>query len=270
VQFRFKALQKMREPDELDTVILLARPRGWILTLVVLIVVAGAGVWACAGQIPRTLTADGLVTHPLGVSQLQTAYAGQVSQLSVAPGDPVTKGQVVLDITGQSGPVQPVASPFTGTVISVDAAVGQVVAAGSTVLTVERTDGPDDRLVAMVFVPASQTAGLRPGDPADVAVSSAPAAAFGLVRGRVVSVGKYPLTRQALGNLLGGDLAANNFASVADPELVVLDMDRDPKTASGYAWTSVTGPPGPLSSQVSVTATITVANERPINLVLGR
>lgn len=270
MQFRFKALQKMREPDELDTVILLARPRGWILTFVVLIVVAGACAWAYVGQIPRTLTADGLVTHPLGVSQLQTAYAGQVSQLSVAPGDHVTTGQVVLDVIGQSGRVQPVASPFTGTVISLDAAAGQVVAAGSTVLTVERTDGPNDRLVAMVFVPASQTAGLRPGDPADIAVSSAPAAAFGLVRGQVVSVGKYPLTRQALGNLLGGDLAAGNFASVADPELVVLDMIRDPKTVSGYAWTSVKGPPGPLSSQVSATATITVANERPINLVLGQ
>jgi len=50
----------------------------------------------------------------------------------------------------------------------------------------------------------------------------------------------------------------------------LLDMIRDPKTVSGYAWTSVKGPPGPLRSQVSVTATITVADERPINLVLGQ
>jgi multidrug efflux pump subunit AcrA (membrane-fusion protein) len=270
MQFRFKALQKMREPDELDTVILLARPRGWILSIVVLIVVAGAGVWACAGQIPRTVTADGLVTHPLGVTQLQTAYGGQVSQLSVSPGDHVTKGQVVLNVTGQANTLQPVTSPFTGTVISVEAAVGQVVAVGSTVLTVERTDGPNDRLVAMVFAPASQTAGLRPGDPADLAVSSAPSAAFGLMLGQVASVGQYPLTRQALGNLLGGDVAAGNFASVPDPELVVVNLTRDPKTVSGYAWTSVNGPPSPLTSQVSVTATITVSNEHPINLVLGR
>jgi multidrug efflux pump subunit AcrA (membrane-fusion protein) len=270
MQFRFKALQKMREPDELDTVILLARPRGWIATFVVAIVVAGAGAWAFLGQIPRTVTAGGLLTHPLGISQLQAMYSGQVSQLSVGPGDQVTKSQVVLDVIDSSGRVQPVASPFTGTVISVDAAAGQVIAAGSTVLTVERTDAPDDRLVAMIFVPASQAGGLRPGDPADIAVSSAPAAAFGLVRGQVLSVGRYPLTQQALGNLLGGDLSAGSLASMADPELVVLDMARDPKTASGYAWTSATGSPGPLTSQVSVTATITISNERPINLVLGR
>ena len=50
MQFRFTALRKMRAPDELDTTILLARPRAWIATLVVLIVVAGAGVWAFLGQ----------------------------------------------------------------------------------------------------------------------------------------------------------------------------------------------------------------------------
>jgi multidrug efflux pump subunit AcrA (membrane-fusion protein) len=270
VQFRFKALQKQREPDELDTVILLARPRGWIAAFVVLIVVAGAAVWAFLGQIPRTLTANGLLTHPLGVSQLQTMYTGQVGQVSVGPGDRVTKGQVVLDVIGPSGRAQPVVSQFTGTVISVDATAGQVITAGSTVLTVERTDAPGDRLVTMVIVPASQAVGVRPGDAANITVSSEPAAAFGLLRGRVVSVSRYPLTRQSLGNLLGGDLAARSFASVTDPELVVLDMVRDSKTASGYAWTSVSGPPGRLSSQVPVSATITVTSERPINLVLGR
>ena len=127
MQFRFKALQRMREPDELDTVILLAKPRGWIAAFVVLIVVAGACVWAFTGQIPRTLTATGLLTHPLGVSQLQTMYAGQVSQLSVAPQERVTAGETVMTVTDQAGQKHSVVSPFTGTVISVATAAGQVV-----------------------------------------------------------------------------------------------------------------------------------------------
>jgi hypothetical protein len=120
----------------------------------------------------------------------------------------------------------------------------------------------------MVFVPASQAAGLRPGDEADISVSTAPAAAFGLLRGQVVSVSPYPLTKEALGILLGGQLAASQFASVSNPELVVINMVRDPKTASGFAWTSAAGSPGPLRSQVPVTAAITIGSERPINLVL--
>jgi multidrug efflux pump subunit AcrA (membrane-fusion protein) len=270
MQFRFKALQRMREPDELDTVILLANPRGWIAAFVVLIVVAGACVWAFAGQIPRTLTASGLLTHPLGVSQLQTMFTGQISQLSVVPEERVTAGQTVMSVTDPAGQTHPVVSPFTGTVISVATTAGQVVSAGSTVLTVERTDAPGDHLLAMVFVPASQAIGVRPGDPVDIAVSSDPAPVFGLLRGRVVSVSPYPLTQGALDTLLGGDLAARSFATVTDPQLVVIDMVRDPKTASGYAWTSAAGPPGGLRSQVTVTASINLGSERPVNLVLGR
>jgi multidrug efflux pump subunit AcrA (membrane-fusion protein) len=270
MQFRFKALLKMREPDELDTVIRLARPRGWIATFVVLIVLAGACVWAFLGQIPRTVTAGGLLTHPLGVSQLQTMDTGQVSQLSVTPGSRVTAGQTVMAVTDPAGRTAPVVSPFTGTVIGVAAADGQFVTVGSTVLTVERTDAPDDRLLAMVFVPAGQAIGVRPGDPVDITVSSEPAAVFGLLRGRVASVSPYPLTQQALDTLLGGELAAQAYSSVTDPQLVVIDMVRDPRTASGYAWTSAAGPPGKLRSQVAVTAAISLGSERPVSLIVGR
>ncbi len=268
MQYRFKALLRQREPDELDTVILLAKPRSWLAVAVILAVLSGVGVWSFVGQVPRTLTAAGLLTHPLGVSGLQTKYTGQVSQLSVAPGDRVTAGQTVLTVTGMTGRPNPVVSPFTGTVVSVNTAAGQVVTAGETMLTVERTDDPGDHLLTMVFVPASQAAGLRPGDQADISVSTAPAATFGLLRGQVVSVSPYPLTREALGTLLGGQLAASQFASVSSPELVVINMVRDPKTASGFAWTSAAGSPGPLRSQVPVTAAITIGSERPINLVL--
>ena len=101
-------------------------------------------------------------------------------------------------------------------------------------------------------------------------MSSDPAPVFGLLRGRVVSVSPYPLSQGALDTLLGGDLATRNFVTVTDPQLVVIDMVRDAKTASGYAWTSASGPPGGLRSQVAVTASINLGSERPVNLIIGR
>ena len=54
MNFRFKALQRMREPDELDSPTLLAAPRGWIAVFVVLIIMIGAGTWVFAGRLPIT------------------------------------------------------------------------------------------------------------------------------------------------------------------------------------------------------------------------
>ena len=153
MEFRFKALQRMRAPDEIDTPIILAAPRGWIAVFVVMIAMAGAAVWAFAGRLPISVSATGLLSHSRGISVLQSPVAGMVRRVLVVPGEQITSGQTVADI-GSAAQPQPVISPFSGRVVEVAAAAGQVVGPGSAVLTVERSDGPDDRLVALLFVPA--------------------------------------------------------------------------------------------------------------------
>jgi biotin carboxyl carrier protein len=268
VNFRFKALQAAREPDELDAPTLLARPRGWIAVLSVLIVTAGAGVWAFAGTLPRTVTATGLLTHPNGVSAVQSLYAGQVVDVWASPGGTVHTGQPVAELVDVMGRHRQVLSPHEGTVVNVSVAGGQVVPSGGEVLTLERTDGPDDRLLAMLFVPADTAVGITRGQPVDLAVSSAPPAAFGVLKGRVTSVSAYPLSTAALTALLGGQ--TGSLANGGAMKVVVVDLVRDPGTASGYGWSTRTGFPHALQSQAKVSGTITLGSQSPIRFVLGR
>lgn len=266
MNFRFKALQAAREPDELDAPTLLARPRGWIAVLSVLIVTVGAGVWAFAGTLPRTVTATGVLTHPGGVSVVQSLYAGQVRHVWAAPGGLVRAGQPVADLVDTLGRSRQVTSPYAGAVVNVSVSGGQVIEIGGEVLTVERTDAPDDRLLAMLFVPADVAVGITRGQPVDLAVSSAPPAAFGVLKGRVTSVGAYPLSTAALAALLGGQTAGIS----GSVRLVVVDLVRDTTTPSGYGWSTRTGFPHPLQSQAKVSGTITLGSQSPIRFVLGR
>jgi hypothetical protein len=122
----------------------------------------------------------------------------------------------------------------------------------------------------MLFVPATQAVGMHPGSPVDLAVSTAPPSAFGLLRGRVTSVSAYPLTASAVAGLVGGELAARPYLSGPPPRLVLVDLLSDPGTRSGYAWSTMTGPPQPLASQVSVSGTVTLGGKTPLSLILGR
>jgi hypothetical protein len=122
----------------------------------------------------------------------------------------------------------------------------------------------------MVFVSSDRAASLHPGAPVDLSVSTAPPAAFGLLRGRVSSVSPYPLTQEALNGLLGGELAASQFVSHSAPRLVIVDLIPDPGTRTGYAWSTTNGPPVLLSSQVTVSATVNLGSQTPFDLVLGR
>ncbi|MEU3369414.1 HlyD family efflux transporter periplasmic adaptor subunit [Streptomyces sp. NPDC006711] len=270
MNFRYKALQRMREPDELDSPTLLAAPRGWIAVFVVMIIMAGASLWAFRGSLPISVSAPGLLTRPLGSAQVQSPVPGTVTQLLVRATDSVAAGQPVARVRSADGTSSPVTSPFAGHVVGLGVSEGQVIPAGSTLATVERTDAADDRIVAMVFVPAARAVGLVPGRPVDLSVSSAPAGVFGLLRGRITSVSPYPLTSGELTGLVGGDLAARSYAATSAPRLVVVDLVRSSATRSGYAWSTTDGPPHALDTQVSVQATINLGSQTPFSLILGR
>ncbi|MEV6791461.1 HlyD family efflux transporter periplasmic adaptor subunit [Streptomyces sp. NPDC051320] len=270
MNFRFKALQRMREPDELDSPTLLAAPRGWIAVFVVMIIMAGATLWAFQGSLPISVSAPGLLTRPLGSASVQSPVPGTVRRVLVHVKGTVAEGQPVATIEGADGRSTDVTSPFSGHVVGLGVSQGQVVPAGSSVATVERTDASDDRMVAMVFVPAARAVGLAPGKSVDLSVSTAPPRSFGLLRGRISSVSPYPLTSGELSGLVGGELAARSYVSTSPPRLVVVDLVKDAGTTSGYAWSTTNGPPSPLSTQVSVKATINLGSQTPFNLILGR
>ncbi|MCY0920353.1 HlyD family efflux transporter periplasmic adaptor subunit [Streptomyces sp. H27-G5] len=270
MKFRYQALQRKREPDELDAAVMLAAPRGWIAVFVVLIVMVGACVWAVLARLDITVDAPGVLTHPGGTSQVQSPYTGMAQDLLVRPADEVRAGQPVARLADRDGKIQTITSPFAGKVISATLTTGQFVPAGATVATVERTDLPGDRLVALVFVPADRAARLVPGRPVDLNVSTAPPAVYGLLRGTVTHVDPYPLTREGLAAIAGGELAAQSFQQDQAPRLVTVDLIPASGSASGYAWSSAKPPPIRLSSQTSVSASIELRTQSPFDLVLGR
>lgn len=268
--FRFKALARMREPDELDAPTILAAPRGWVTVFVVLIVTVAAMAWMVTGRLQRTVSANGLITRPEGAAQVQSLYAGLVGSVQVRVGTYVSAGQDLATVLNSRGAAREVTSPFAGQVVSIAVSSGQVIAAGSPVITMERIGVGSNTLVAMLFVSSADSAGIAPGESVRLSVSSAPAAAFGLLRGRVSTVSQYPLTGLEIGALVGGDLPIGPLQAGGAPYLVTVSLVTDPGTASGYAWTTAGGPPTPLALQVPATGSVTLGTFAPITLLFSR
>ncbi|GEM_PF-528246 len=268
--FRFKALAKMREPDELDAPTILAAPRGWVTVFVILIVTVAAVAWMLVGRLEQTVSAKGLITRPQGAAQVQSQYPGLVGSIEVKVGGYVSSGEVLATVLGQGGAAaHDVISPFAGQVVSIGVSTGEVIGTGSPVVTMELTGG-DDQLVGMLFVSSADVAGIFPGQSVTLAVSSAPAAAFGLLRGRVASVSQYPLTALEINALVGGDLPIGPLEAGGAPYLVTVKLTADHETATGYAWTTADGPPTALALQVPATGTVTLGSYAPITLLFGK
>lgn len=269
MSFRFKALAKQRQADALDTPTVLTSPRDWLALLCLAAVTITAVVWAVFGRLPRTATVAGVITGPDGTAQVQSLYQGMVTAVDVSSGDQVSAGQEVAVVTDAAGASHQVVSRFSGQVISLQVADGQVVGPGLTLAIVERDVTGGGQRVAMLFASASQAAGIAPGESVGLTVASVPSAAFGLLRGQVLTVSKFPLTAAELSARFTGVVPAGTLAADAGELLVTVSLQRDGRTASGYSWTTAAGPPQALPLSASVTGAIALGGQAPMSMLFG-
>lgn len=269
MKYRFKALAKQRAADELDTPAVLTSPRGWLTLCCLATVTLAAVAWAVFGRLPQTVTADGIITSPDGVTQVQSLYTGMVTGVRANVGGQIQAGQDVAVVADASGASHQVISLFAGQVISLEVTEGEVIGTGTTVATVERSAPQAGQFVAVLFASPSQVAGIVPGESVGLSVESAPSVAFGLLRGRVLTVSQFPLTGSEISALFAGIISAGTLVADEGKLLVTVSLRRDSRTVSGYSWTTAAGPPQALPLLVPVTGTIALAEQAPITLLFS-
>lgn len=96
--FRKVALERLSSPEQLDQLMQVTTPRGWLSLVAVGILLSGAMVWGFVGSIPVEAGGEGILLRQGGVSDLVVRGQGQVESVLVTVGDQVEKGQVVATL----------------------------------------------------------------------------------------------------------------------------------------------------------------------------
>lgn len=267
MQFRQKALAKLQSPEELDIPVRFARPQGWFV-LAVTVVLMGAGVfWAVTGTVSPKVTAAGILTHGEGSYVLQSPLAGQVAAVYAKQGDTLPAGAPVLSVL-QNGKPQIVRLLAAGRVIQLPVKIGAVVTAGTDLASVERVEHPDDPLLAVLYASQSNAQTIPAGAMVDLTVQAVPTHPYGTLRGKVVSVGRVPQSRSDITGFLGDSDLGSVFAAHGQPVVVVVELDRSSATRSGYRWSGGSGPPFQMQSTLLVSGAVHLATQRPIDWIL--
>ncbi|MET9603428.1 hypothetical protein ABZZ17_00025 [Streptomyces sp. NPDC006512] len=267
MQFRQKALSKLQSPEELDLPVRFARPQGRLVLAVTVIVMAAASFWAFTGTVSSKLSAPGILTRAEGSYVLQTPVAGQVTAVLAEEGRLLDAGAPLLTVRTEQGD-RPVRVVTAGRLTALVAKVGSVVATGADVATVERVKDPRDPLVAVLYVPGAGGPAIPVGAEVDLSVQSVPHQRFGMLRGRVETVGRAPQTRAQIGGFLGDDALAEQFSRQGDQVIAVLVRLEPSSTPSGYRWSSGDGPPYDVESRTPVTGSVHLVEQRPVDWLL--
>ncbi|MGH9522023.1 MAG: NHLP bacteriocin system secretion protein, partial [Terriglobales bacterium] len=96
--FRKQALDRMASPDRLDEAIEIVSPKDWLLLFAAAVVATLVIVWSIWGQVPTTLTAQGIIIRPRKVVDIQSQAAGKITGLNLHVGQEVHAGDVIATL----------------------------------------------------------------------------------------------------------------------------------------------------------------------------
>jgi HlyD family secretion protein len=158
-----------------------------------------------------------------------------------------------------------VVSPVAGQVLELTADRGDVVSPASPILSVEVQS---ETLVAVLFIPAGEGKQVQRGMAARVSPATAKKEEYGYLVGRVTHVAPFLSTSRGMQRLLGNEQLVNKLVQEGPLLRVDVGLIEDPRTPTGYRWSSSQGPPGRLTSGTLGEGSVVVRQDRPISLLL--
>jgi len=258
--FRPAALERMSSPEQLDRLMPVTSPRGWVALSALGIIFLATFLWGLFGAVYTTAEGKGILIRPLGVKSVVAPVGGVVSEVLVRPGDMVEARQRVAQLD-----VHSLYSTYAGRVLEVFVHEGSAVERGTILLTVEP---PSSKLEAVIYVPVGDGEKVEPGMQVDLVPSTAKKSEFGYLLGTVTRVGRFPASHKAMLRLLENEELVQELTQESACLQIWAELVPDRTTASGYRWSSSKGPPAPLYSGTPCRARITVREQRPIRLLV--
>ena len=97
--FSKEALDKMRSPERLDTVLLITTPVGWMGLISVAVMLLSVVIWSIFGSFTVKADGMGLIMDPFGVAKISVLSGGTLDNIYVHPGEEVKKGDLIAHVT---------------------------------------------------------------------------------------------------------------------------------------------------------------------------
>jgi hypothetical protein len=206
--FRQAALERLSSPEQLDQLMTVTTPRGWLALLALFGLLVLAVVWGFCGRIPIRVAGQGMLIGVGGVSDVVSPFEGQMSEVHFEVGEAVEQGQVVARISQDDAePPECLRSPFTGRVLEVKVDEGSVVDRGTPILSLELVGeiAGATELEAVVYISPADGKRVRVGSDVQIFPWTVRREEAVYVKGRVTSVGEFPATRQGMFRTLGSE-----------------------------------------------------------------
>lgn len=158
---------------------------------------------------------------------------------------------------------------FSGRVIELTVAAGQMVSQGQQVIQID-TRAEQDEFIALTYFHAKEGKQLKKGMKVRISPSTVDKRQYGCIIGRIDSISDYPVTVDAAAAFIGNKSVAQRLTAGGYEIEAFIHLERNAQTPSGYAWTSERGPDVTITAGTKVDVWVTIEQRSPISYILPK
>ncbi len=160
-----------------------------------------------------------------------------------------------------------IVSEYTGRILEVTASIGQIVSAGQRLGAIEPED-PNGKLLSAGYFQVSDGKQIEPGMDVRITPVTVERERYGSIIGKVVSVSPFPVTTDAITNVVGNAEVAQALSAGGTKIEVFAELGTDASSLTGYKWTSGKGPDIKITAGTTGGVRATVEYRRPITFII--
>ena len=159
-------------------------------------------------------------------------------------------------------------SPHTGCIVEITATAGQYLQPGTRLGTL-RTAGAGSQMMGVTYFAVEDGKKIRPGMQIFITPDTVKRTRFGGIVGEVTEVSPFPITSEGATSVVGNPEVVKQLMGQEGGKIeAIAKLKFDPKTFSGYEWSSSNGPKLEISPGTTTTVRVTVEERSPITWVL--
>lgn len=301
--FSREALNKLRSPEKLDTLLPITTPINWMALIAIGILLFSVVLWSIFGAFTVKVDGMGMIMDSAGVVNVSHISDGKIKQIYVHSGSKIKKGDLIARM---EQPVQDadtrmaqynialsqsdrdamsrasehdakktqelvneyIYSDYYGIVDEVMIEPGSIINVGTPICSIRRTQNRDE-LSGVLYIPVEQGKRVETGMSIQLAPNGVDTSQSGWLLGVVRSVSQYPTSTTAMSKVLGNEqlvqyILNNERGAVME---VKFDLVKDENSESGYLWTSFVGQHKPITAGSFCTGSIIIDRVPPIEKV---
>lgn len=161
-----------------------------------------------------------------------------------------------------------VTSPYTGRILEIMVEAGSIVVQGQAIMRLDLVGDHIQDLEAVLYVPSTDGKKVREGMAVQISPSTVKREEYGFMEGTVGRVSDFPSTPDAMARVLKNEQLVQLLSGGGSPYETYASLKLDPSTHTGFKWSSSSGPETGIQSGTICSATITVEEQRPAEMVL--